>query len=100
MEKMVDALVRGEEPVRLVTSCNTITKNLGIVGTKVVKKTMQAVMNKLNYFEDYTTRPFGYRSVHSNVSTTSGCFRFSDPATATTSSDYAGDLPMDGLLPQ
>ena len=63
MEKMVDALVRDEEPVRLVTKCNTITKNFGVVGTKVMAKTLKAVMNKLNYFDDYTTRPVGYRSV-------------------------------------
>lgn len=34
---------------------------MGTVGTVLRKKRLRGVMTKVNYYDDYSTRPFGYK---------------------------------------
>lgn len=61
LENLVDDLILHENTHQLTVSRPMITKKLGTIGTKQLTKKLGGVMNKVLYFDDYTTRPFGYR---------------------------------------
>lgn len=63
MEELVESLVNGDNSAVLTTSATRITKNMGRVGTVLMKKQLRAVMDKNVCRPDYTTTPYGYRLV-------------------------------------
>lgn len=65
LEQLVDSLLFDtlENQAELSVTRPFITKKLGVIGTRVIKKRLRAVMNKVTFDQDYSTRPFGYQSV-------------------------------------
>ena len=62
LERLVDSLVKSVDD-EITVERAMITKKLGKIGTRVQKKRLRGVMNKVQFDADFTTRPFGFRSV-------------------------------------
>lgn len=63
LEKLIDNLIDGVDDDVITTTRAMITQKLGVIGTRIQTKKLEAVMDKVFYFPDYTTRPYGYRLV-------------------------------------